>query len=137
MCDGNYPLNMFHSNKSQRDGLNTYCKTCQNKENARRKAEKKKDKVAFRRSNYATELRKYGITLQQYDEMLYNQDGCCLGCCITIEEYGKHFAVDHCHSTGKIRGLLCGPCNLALGYVRDSPQVLRWLVNYLESYEPE
>jgi len=70
---------------------------------------------------------KYGITLAQYEQMLEEQRGQCYICC--SEE--KLF-VDHCHSTGRVRGLLCHHCNLILGHAFDNPSILRLAANYLE-----
>lgn len=86
--------------------------------------------------------KKYSITLQQYDDMLSDQGGKCLGCRISQAEYGKNFCVDHDHSCcpgdtscGKcIRGLLCPGCNFAISHAKDNPQILRNLASYLDSY---
>lgn len=57
--------------------------------------------------------RLYGITVEQYDAMLNSQGGLCARCGQTSS--GMRLAVDHCHDTGRVRGLLCGPCNTYLG----------------------
>lgn len=76
--------------------------------------------------------RKYGITLAEHDAMLTLQGNCCAGCS-GLEPGGKGtWHVDHCHDTGKVRGLLCRGCNAALGLVKDSPETLRKLALYLE-----
>ena len=75
--------------------------------------------------------RKFGITLIEYDTMLAGQNGTCCICknkCPT----GRNLAVDHDHSTGKIRGLLCLHCNRLLGNAKDSLSTLRSAVVYLE-----
>ena len=64
--------------------------------------------------------------------MLANQNGKC-AICATTEHRGRgNFYVDHDHSTGKIRGLLCNPCNIALGMFRDSIDTLKKAISYLE-----
>ena len=61
--------------------------------------------------------KKYGITLAQYDEMLAAQNGKCKICgSDKAGTIGQNFAVDHCHTTGKVRGLLCINCNARLGW---------------------
>lgn len=65
--------------------------------------------------------RKFGMTLEDYDAMLERQQGACAICGITSD---KTFHVDHCHTTGKIRGLLCSNCNTALGLFKDSIELL-------------
>jgi hypothetical protein len=76
----------------------------------------------------------YGISLDQYDEMLSAQGGVCAICgdppCGNYSQL--YLQVDHCHTTGRVRGLLCGPCNLGLGSLKDSPKLLRLAAEYLE-----
>jgi len=76
--------------------------------------------------------RLYGITLNDYNQMLTEQNDRCV-ICKTTEPGGKHgkFMVDHCHDTGKVRGLLCKRCNIALGEVGDNIQTLQSMVEYL------
>lgn len=73
---------------------------------------------------------KFGLTPGQYAKMLEAQDGLCAIC---RQPPGTHrLAVDHDHSTGQIRGLLCAPCNVALGGFHDDPARLRSAIAYLE-----
>ena len=80
-------------------------------------------------------LEKYGITSQEYEDMLTAQNYRCAGCGIHQLEVDIRFAVDHNHNTGKVRGLLCGSCNRALGLVKDDQKTLSNLINYLEKYD--
>ena len=74
----------------------------------------------------------YGITFEKYTEMLRGQGFQCK-ICGTLDAGGKGvFHVDHCHSSGKIRGLLCVNCNMMLGLVYDKTDVLMKAINYLE-----
>lgn len=75
----------------------------------------------------------YGITLEDKNIMLKEQDYKCLGCNVNIGN-GNKACTDHCHSTGKVRGLLCTTCNFAIGSANDNPTILRNLANYLEKY---
>lgn len=75
---------------------------------------------------------KFGITLVQYNVMFAAQNGLCLGCYKHQKDIKRAFAVDHDHTTGKIRGLLCGNCNVALGNAQDDPIILRRLADYRE-----
>jgi hypothetical protein len=75
--------------------------------------------------------RRYGITLDQYTQMLEAQNGAC-AVCFTKDPGAKGWHVDHCHSTGKVRGILCCGCNSAAGHTGDSPDRLRVLADYLE-----
>ena len=79
-------------------------------------------------------LYKHGITINDYYEMLEEQNGVCAGCGADEPGYNqKFFCVDHNHVDGRIRGLLCGPCNLALGKLKDNPTTIRTLADYVEA----
>lgn len=69
-----------------------------------------------------------GFTLDQYHAMRESQGEVCKIC----GTYTPDLRVDHNHATGKVRGLLCGTCNSGLGFLKDSPVVLRSAVQYLE-----
>lgn len=74
--------------------------------------------------------RTYGLTEDEYDALLASQDSRCAVC----RRESDRLVVDHCHDSGRVRGILCGQCNLALGLVRDDPEVLAGLIAYLESH---
>jgi hypothetical protein len=81
-------------------------------------------------------LRKYGITEQQFNEMFVAQGERCAICGTSDprDRWGR-FHIDHCHETGRVRGLLCGPCNIALGHMNDDPVRLSAAARYiLESW---
>lgn len=74
----------------------------------------------------------YGISLDDYEKMFEKQNGVCAICGDpNMSERYKYLAVDHCHETGRIRGLLCDACNKALGGFKDSIDVLKSAVEYL------
>lgn len=77
----------------------------------------------------------YGITPDTYTEMFNHQEGYCLICQRHQLEFNYHLCVDHCHTTGKIRGLLCKDCNQALGLLKDDTDRLRKAIMYLEQYQ--
>ena len=87
------------------------------------------DKVspARQRRNW---LKRYGLTLDQYDEMLARQNGRC-AICLRFPEATNKMHVDHCHVTGKIRGILCRSCNWALGQFREDRYSLSRAIEYL------
>ena len=74
---------------------------------------------------------KYGITLNDVNEMKIKQSNCCAIC---KEEFvkNKKINVDHCHKTGKVRGLLCHSCNTSLGKFKDSVEILNNAIKYLK-----
>ena len=76
---------------------------------------------------------KYGITLDQMTAAVEKQNHRCAVCMDADPNNGKRFlAVDHCHVTGKFRGLLCIKCNTMIGMAKDSPSVLMAAARYLE-----
>lgn len=98
------------------------------------KVEKYKKDRNHEKVREAAWRRRYGITRQDYLEMLESQEGKCAICGTT--EIGRknhtHFHVDHNHTTKKVRGLLCDLCNRGLGYFKDTASILRKAANYLE-----
>lgn len=101
-CKKTKHRDLFSKAKLRADGLQGECKACS-----------KERKL----------LDRYGITHQDYLRMLEEQNECCAICEIHIDEYSqyRHFHVDHCHTTGEVRGLLCFPCNTAIGLLGDDP----------------
>lgn len=70
---------------------------------------------------------KYGITVEQLSALELLQGGACAGCGVSTEK----LQVDHDHVTNRVRGLLCLTCNLALGSLKDNPETMRRLIEYL------
>ena len=102
-------------------------------------------KEAYRRAHRALHRNSYrdkslrgafGLSLAEYEAMLAAQGHACASCGgrETTKRKGKDLwlAVDHCHTTGSIRGLLCGACNKGLGHFKDDPKLLRAAADYLE-----
>jgi len=75
--------------------------------------------------------RNYGITEGNYQEMLKEQNNSCKICGTALEK-GKVLSIDHCHTTGKIRGLLCHHCNTGLGLFKDNIETLQLAIEYLK-----
>lgn len=76
-------------------------------------------------------IRAYGITPEHYQQMLEEQGNCCAIC---EKENGRAMVIDHCHITGKIRGLLCDGCNLSLGHLEREDFVSKAL-KYTAKYK--
>ena len=92
-----------------------------------------KEKVQFR-SRREHLMRKFGLTLDDYEKMAASQNNVCAICfekCAT----GNSLAVDHCHETNVIRGLLCKNCNTAIGLLMDNTDNLFRAISYLERYK--
>lgn len=77
-------------------------------------------------------LRKYGLTKSQYEEKLMAQKNRCEMC---QRDFTTTPYIDHCHATGKTRGLLCSPCNTAFGLYREDVAVLKRSIAYAEKYK--
>lgn len=83
-----------------------------------------------RNKNY---IRFYGITLDQYNEMLMSQNNSCAICKTPqVEGTKKRLCIDHCHDSKIVRGLLCYECNFALGKFKDDVNLLKAAIEYLE-----
>lgn len=85
-------------------------------------------------------MKQFGMTIEEYDVLLAKQNGVC-AICASPETHvirGKtvSLAVDHCHTTHKIRGLLCSDCNRGLGHFKDEAQRLRAAADYIERNTP-
>lgn len=78
-------------------------------------------------------LDRYGINLEQYNELFRRHLECCAICGSHESELKQKLHVDHCHKTGKVRGLLCVCCNSAIGKMKDDVSILKSAVKYLEN----
>lgn len=130
---------------NNRNHYSTYCKTCQsefNKEvNAKSEVRDKRLRKNKERSKEQIEKyvdsdlkRKYGISLDDYNRMLLNQDFKCDICALNTKDNAQRFCVDHDHKTGKVRGLLCSQCNFLLGCSYECPEILSNAVIYLKKH---
>jgi len=112
------------------------CKPC-NARKAKARRDRQSGEVKWKANRKSRLKTIFGLTLEDYDLILEKQGGVC-GVC-RREKPGEriyNFAVDHCHSTGKIRGLLCTRCNIAMGGFRDDPEVISRAIDYLQGKMP-
>jgi hypothetical protein len=75
--------------------------------------------------------RRYGITQEQFDQMLLDQNNKCKICDIKFKSI-KFTHIDHCHETNRVRGLLCNECNLAIGQFNDNTDIMDNAIKYLQ-----
>ncbi|MEV5876006.1 endonuclease VII domain-containing protein [Streptomyces sp. NPDC052101] len=110
------PHSEWERNRATSDGWASYCRACRAERN---------------RASYFK--RKYGLTEIERDALIASQRGLCAIC---LAAPAVH--VDHCHNTGRVRGVLCFNCNSGLGLLRDDPEVVRRAAAYLEgnSWKP-
>lgn len=78
--------------------------------------------------------KRHGINKNDYIKLLNEQDSKC-AICSGQNPSGRRLHLDHCHITGKVRGLLCSCCNTSLGKLRDSPKLLQNAINYLNKHD--
>tara|TARA_R110000744_G_scaffold296425_2_gene406296 strand:+ start:125 stop:673 length:549 start_codon:yes stop_codon:yes gene_type:complete len=75
-------------------------------------------------------VQKYGLTTDEYNYMLTEQNNCCMICNKSLD-LGKHTHIDHCHTTLKVRGILCSSCNTGLGLLKEDVNIMQEMINYV------
>ena len=80
-------------------------------------------------------IRSYGITLEEHDRLMQEQDNCCWICKGNNDQMA--LCIDHDHKTNEVRGLLCNVCNRAIGLLRDDPDLIKRAAEYLINGVPE
>lgn len=125
-CKVEKPLLEFY--KRRKRGFSWPCKQCENQSSKEHyELTGSRDRATYARQWRLN--RYFGITIEQYEDLLKKQDGKCFIC--QKPPNGRHLAVDHDHHTGEIRGLLCTFCNRqVIGRLRD-PDLLQRAVDYL------
>lgn len=124
-CSKEGSLDLFQKDISKKDGVRPECKACT---------------AVNRKSRYSAETnRKNNMeknfgkgVLDTYQRLFEEQDGVCAICKSPENGRYKHLSVDHCHETGKIRGLLCNNCNRGIGLLKDSPELLKNAIKYVQ-----
>ena len=141
-CKKAKPLSSYYTSNKNKIGRSYSCKTCDKKRGiiGARKL-KAKDPLGWYKKNRNLELiRTYGITLDEYEKMLIQQESSCYICKIKAPLHVCGYpvlAVDHDALTGKVRGLLCRPCNIAIGIFKHDVQILQRAIEYLAAGQLE
>jgi len=108
----------FHLSSSSKDGLGSWCRHC-----------------ALGKGRRIQLQQRYNLTVEQYELMLKSQNNVCAICGkLEIIKSGikvKRLAVDHNHTTGKVRGILCATCNLLIAHVENNPKIFEKIPEYL------
>lgn len=132
-------LSEFYKRDSTR--VRSQCKSCCAASSSRWRANNRAryNELSRQRRNTRSERlnhvrKKFGLTAEQYESLEQQQGYACAiaACRRPFAELNRQPHVDHCHVTGRVRGLLCHQCNQALGNARDDIAVLQGLINYLE-----
>lgn len=134
VCKEDKPMDRF-TFREDTGKYRTDCKDCINTRRRELKSYKKwaaKNKEHLRKydRNYRLKV-KYGINSEIYDKMLEDQDHRCCICRSDTPDGSGNFHVDHCHTTGKVRGLLCHHCNTGIGSLKDDVDILQKAIDYL------
>ena len=131
-CGHTHPINHYYNHAQSQDGYTHICKDC--KPPAPPKPARKirlPGTITKEEQTYEAKLRwvkhKYGLSKEQYEAMMSAHNGQCDIC----KQPSEVLHIDHCHATGKVRGLLCQYCNKGLGLFRDSIDSLLNAIQYL------
>lgn len=137
-CGETKPLSAFYGKSRIGDfpkssaGFSSDCKNCTKlKMRERRTLLGDEHKRQLRNWDYK---RKFGITLEQYNQMFMRQSGCCAICGKHQAQFKRALAVDHDHVTGMVRSLLCVNCNVGIGSFRDDVALLGKAIKYLNKH---
>ena len=156
-CKAWRPIERYAKSKTGHIGLSAICRDCQNAKDRARYAQKdilsrrKGQKSVYdkeRRERLRSEgnlkkpdpemqreqrmKREYGLTINDYEDMVKAQSNQCAICLAPGEaERNRKLVIDHCHASGKVRGLLCNKCNLLLGHANDTIERLERAILYL------
>ena len=150
-CKTIKPTSDFPKRSDSKDGLGRHCKPCRNQYMREYQRNRPPLEYKIKRTQYyvnrmakaktcpqaqkkyknrcqARRFNTYKLTANDYSKMVRKQKSLCAICGI----YRENLYIDHCHKTGKVRGLLCVKCNTGLGYFRDSIDVMQKAIKYLE-----
>jgi hypothetical protein len=132
-CGVEKPLTAYPKRSGYKDGIRPHCVDCRRKYEVQNYHRNKHKRPYIYEQHRDIKLRRaYGLNYGDYEKMFADQNGLCAICGTSDTGRRKAFHVDHCHETGKIRGLLCGNCNSGIGNLRDDIGLLNKAIKYLE-----
>lgn len=126
-CGEFFPLTYFYRRSDNSNGYRSLCRVCHSAKAKIKNATAENIEKRRERHRKHARFKNYGMTKEQFDEMLIGQNGMCLIC-------GSHMDIpniDHDHKTGVIRGLLCHGCNTGLGLFKENVGNLEKAIEYL------
>lgn len=149
-CKVELNISEFCRSRRTKDGLNRVCKACDGIYKAAYREKQKQDpikaaasreyqRIWHRRDRAENgpangQLALYNIKREDWRRMWGDQDGRCAICGAALRRGTGGAAVDHCHDTGRVRGLLCVRCNTGLGCFEDSPALMQTAISYIQNY---
>lgn len=161
-CKEDLPISRFSKDTGTRDGFYAWCKPCKQSQQRSRSFEPAQDGekkcntcglikhiIEFKKAKHCTSGRgnecrdclsfreiqyRYSLSKEDWHDLLSHQQGGC-AICGELDQRSRVLNVDHCHNTGKIRGLLCNSCNRGLGYLKDDAEILLKASNYIRKHK--
>jgi hypothetical protein len=131
----------FYKDSTKPSGLTSYCKPCSKAKRSftyliNKDKEKEQMKTYHSKNKHKAKDKylqvSYGITLEDFQSLSEEQNHSCWICNTEVSKLKRGLFVDHCHTTGKVRGLLCHPCNTLLGMAKDNVDILNKAIQYLQ-----
>jgi hypothetical protein len=134
-CKEEKDESLFPKATGKSRGYAWVCKSCKKTKREEKRSQMPHEDWLLQNRKYWLKT-KYNLTLEEYNDKLLEQKHQCAICFADeINVFKGLLFVDHCHTTGKVRGLLCHHCNTALGKFKDSEQILNNAINYLEQHK--
>jgi hypothetical protein len=131
-CNTTKEKKEFGKDSTKAKGISCWCKPCKKEWRAKHR---KENPEKYKVMDFRNDLKKYGLTKEDYNRMFESQGGKC-GCCnASHTEFRRGLHVDHDHVTGQVRGLLCTRCNPGLGYFENSVEKLEMAIAYLRKFK--
>ena len=131
-CNVEQPFDEYYKTTDRKSGRKTICKSCINKDPL---TEERKKQMRIYGQEYHLKT-KYNLTKEDYNKKLIEQNHKCAICGIDEKDAPRSkLLVDHCHNTGKIRGLLCNNCNTGIGFLKDSISTMAKAITYLDKHK--
>ena len=130
-CHRDLPETSFYKQRSKKSGYKSHCKECVREQRREYYSTPQGYKYSIEKS-----WRDKGVefTVEEYDNLLQEQELGCAICGAQSNKNGTRLCLDHCHTTGKIRGLLCHYCNTSLGKFNDDIELLQSAIEYLKRH---
>ena len=132
-CKIEKEANNFGKDATNAKGISCWCKKCKKEW---RSNWRKENPDKAKKQDFKNDLAKnYKITPDHYWKMFEDQGGCCACCGISHVNHRRGLHVDHDHTTGQVRGLLCTRCNPGIGYFDHSIDKLEMAITYIKKFE--
>jgi len=144
-CGDDLPISAFDTypkyNKRYAKSMCTVCDRekkrewrAENPEKVKKQNKKSNSKRTTEQHRKSDLRKKYGMTLEDFETMIAKQGHLCAICSTDLSELNtKNVHIDHCHTNGHVRGILCRKCNVGLGFFMDNKENLRSAIEYLEA----